>query len=68
MDPARSMLIHAVLPDSLWPYAVRNDVGIRNRVPHSTTKATPFEMLTNARPNPKNVRVFGCAAFALRMS
>jgi hypothetical protein len=43
-------------------------VGIRNGVPHSTTKETPFEMLTGARPNLKNVRVFGCASFSLRMS
>jgi hypothetical protein len=42
MDPARSMLIHAGLPESLWPFAVKSVVAVRNRVPHSTTKATPL--------------------------
>jgi hypothetical protein len=28
----------------------------------------PFELLTGARPSLKNIRVFGCAAFVLRMS
>jgi hypothetical protein len=67
MDPARSMLIHAGLPESLWPFAVKIVVVVRNRVPHSATKSTPFEMLTGARPSLKNIRVFGCAAFELRM-
>jgi hypothetical protein len=68
MDPARStMLIHAGLPDTLKPFAVKNVVKVRNRLPHSTTKTTPFEMLTGARPNLKSVRVFGCAAFPWRM-
>jgi hypothetical protein len=67
MDPARSMLIHAGLPESLWPFAAKTVVAVRNRMPHSTTKATPFELLTGARPSLKNIRVFGCAAFVLRM-
>jgi hypothetical protein len=31
------------------------------------TNLTPFEMLTGERPSLKNIRVFGCAAFVLRM-
>jgi Reverse transcriptase (RNA-dependent DNA polymerase) len=67
MDPERSMLIHAGLQESLWPLAVKNFVVVRNRVPHIATKSTPFELLTGARPSLKNIRVFGCAAFVLRM-
>jgi hypothetical protein len=55
------------LPESLWPFAVKSVVAVRNRVPHSTTKATPFELLTGARPSLKNIPVFRCAAFVLRM-
>jgi hypothetical protein len=67
MDPARSMLIHAGLPESLWPFFVKSVTVVRNRVPHSAIKSTPFELLTGACPSLKNIRVFGCAAFVLRM-
>jgi hypothetical protein len=32
-----------------------------------TTRATSFELLTGGRPSLKNIRVFRCAAFVLRM-
>jgi hypothetical protein len=67
MDPARSMLIHAGLSESLWSFAVKSVVVVRNRMPHSATKLKPFELLTGERPSLKNIRVFGCAAFLLRM-
>jgi transposase InsO family protein len=63
MDPARSMLIHAGLPESLWPFAVKTVVAVRNRMQHSTTKATPFELLTGARPSLKGL----CVAHAAKL-
>jgi hypothetical protein len=67
MDPKRSMLIHAVLPESLWPFDVKSSVVVRNRVLHSAIKLTPVELLTGARSSLKNIRVFGCASLVLRM-
>jgi len=34
---------------------------------HSTTGKTPFSILKNERPNLKNIRVFGCKAYVLRL-
>ena len=66
-DYTRSMLIHADLPISLWPYAVKHVVLIRNRVAHSTTKVTPYSLLVGKRPTLKHVRVFGCTAYVLKL-
>ena len=66
VEPARCMLIQAGLPTSLWPFAVANVVQVRNRMLHSTTKATPHQLLTGQRPSLKYMRVFGCAAYVLR--
>ena len=66
VEPARCMLIQAGLPTSLWPFAVANVVQVRNRMLHSTTKATPHQLLTGQRPSLKRMRVVGCAAYVLR--
>jgi len=65
-DASRSMLIQANLPTCLWPFAVKHVVYVRNRVAHSTTNQTPYSLVTGEKPNLKNVRVFGCAAFVFK--
>lgn len=66
-DAARSILIQANLPACLWPFALKHVIYVRNRVQHSTLKTSPFESITGTRPNLKNVRVFGCKAYVLRL-
>eukprot|EP00171_Calliarthron_tuberculosum_P009110 IDg9110t1 len=56
VEPARSMWIQANLPHCLWPYAVKNVVSVRNRLPHSATRRTPHELVTGLRPSLKNTR------------
>lgn len=65
-DSSRSMLIQGDLPTRLWPFAVKHVVYGRNRVLHSTTKKTPYSLVTGGKPSLKNIRVFGCAAYVLK--
>ena len=65
-DASRSLLLQAKLPTSLWPYAVKYVVFVRNRVQHSTTKATPHLLVNGQKPSLKHARVFGCAAYVLK--
>lgn len=67
VEAARSLLIQAELPLCLWPYALKHVVHVRNRVPHSTIKDTPHMVMTGNRPSLKNVKVFGCTAYVLRL-
>eukprot|EP00171_Calliarthron_tuberculosum_P002470 IDg2470t1 len=67
VESARSMLIQANLPHCLWPFAIKNVVSVRNRLPHSAMKRTPHETITGSRPSLKHFRVFGCAAYVLQL-
>lgn len=67
MDAARSLLIQADLPVCLWPFAVKQVLFVRNRVPHSATGQPPITLLKGERPELKHVRVFGSAAFVLQL-
>ena len=67
VEPARSMLCQAGLPECFWPYAVRQAVFVRNRVRHSTIDASPYYLVTGKKPSLKHLRVFGCAAYVLRL-
>lgn len=40
----------------------------RYRVPHSITGITPFFLVIDSTPSLNNVRVFGCAAFVLKVN
>ena len=66
-DASRSMLIQANLPTCLWPFAVKQVAYIRNRVKHSTTNKPPYLTITGERPDLKYARVFGCAAYVLKL-
>lgn len=66
MESARSMLNHANLPKIFWAEAVATAVFLKNRVVTSLIKeATPYERWNGRKPNLKNLRVFGCSAYAL---
>ena len=60
------MLIQADLPTELWPFAMKNVVYIKNRVPHSTTGSVPFELLRGSKASLTYAKVFGCMAYVLR--
>jgi len=54
MDPARSMLKHAGMPNILWAEAVCTALYITNRLPsraHPNPKSTPFERWMRTKPN-----------------
>lgn len=67
VEAALALLIQADLPSCLWTFAIKHVVHVRNRVPHATINKTPYSVLTKKKPSLKHVRVFGCAAFVLRI-
>lgn len=66
-EGARALLIQANLPHCLWPFALKYVCFVRNRVPHGTVGETPYSIVTGKRPDLKNLRVFGCRAYGLRL-
>lgn len=67
VEAALSLLIQANLPSCLWPFALKYAISIRNRIPHSTVRATPYSIVTGDRPSLGMVRVFGCTAYMIRL-
>ena len=67
IEASRSLLIQANLPSSLWPFALKHVVYVRNRIPHSAIKSTAFEVVHGTKPSLKDIRVFGCSAYVLRL-
>ena len=61
---ARSMLLHASLPQQFWAEAVNTAVYLHNRSPTVALKdKTPYECWYSSKPNVSNLRVFGCLSF-----
>ena len=60
----RCVLHAADLGPEYWSFALIHAAFIKNRVPHSYIKKTPFEALTGTKPNLSNLRTFGCRIFA----
>ncbi|MBW0547306.1 hypothetical protein O181_087021 [Austropuccinia psidii MF-1] len=60
---ARTSLIAANLPSSLWTYAFRHAVWIFNRTLHSDSKRTPYQLVGSHKPSMIQLRVFGAKAF-----
>ena len=57
LDPALSMLKHAVMPNKLWAEAVSTAVYIKNRLPSQTLpNSTPVERWTRKKPNISHLR------------
>ena len=63
-DMARCLLINSEVPKSLWTYAVKCAVYIRNRCFNLRTGKTPFEVFTGKKPNLSNMHVFGSKCHA----
>lgn len=62
------MIIQAVLPICLWLFALKHANCVLIRIQHSTADAAPSYHFTKERPAIKYIRVFGCAAYVLRLS
>ena len=64
IESARSMLLHASLPQQFWAEAVNTAVYLHNRSPRVALKdKTPYECWYGSKPNVSNLRVFGCLSF-----
>jgi hypothetical protein len=67
LDPARSMLKHAGMPNKLWAEAVSTAVYIKTQLPSRFLphpNSTPFETWMRKKPDISHLRTFGCLAFA----
>lgn len=66
IEMAKSLLIHANLPEFLWAEAVQTAAYLRNRCPTKVLNGgTPFELWKGRRPSVKHLRTFGSRVFAL---
>lgn len=63
-EMARCLLISANLDKRFWPYAVMTATYIRNRCYNSCIKQTPYQALTQKKPNISNMAIFGTECFA----
>ena len=65
VETVRSMLADAKLPQKFWAEALSTAVYLRNRSPTKAVKGmTPFESWMGEKPMVKDLRVFGCTAYA----
>jgi transposase InsO family protein len=63
---ARCLRIAAHLPANLWPEIVQAAVYLNNRTPkRQLSWKTPYEALTQSKPNLSHLRVYGCRAYPL---
>ena len=60
-DAARTMMLHANLPDSFWAKAMVQACEIYNMLPHESTGKTPYEVFWEMPPfSLDRYKVFGC--------
>jgi hypothetical protein len=60
---ARTFMVLARLPGTLWPLAMKQVTFIFNRIVHDGAKKTPYELCMGTQPSLDMVRVFGCQAY-----
>ena len=60
----RCMLHSANLGPGYWSYALTHAVYILNRMPHSSINKSPYEAMTELKPDLTNLRIFGSRACA----
>lgn len=59
------MIFDARLPTSYWGYAVQTAAYLKHRTPSECTqRLSPYELLYKQKPDLKNLKVFGCTAYA----
>ena len=60
----RCLLHTADLGPEYWSFALLHAVYIKNRIPHTAIKCTPYEVITGSQPDLTNLRTFGCRIYA----
>ena len=65
LEMARALKLQAGVPDQLWGDCVLAAAHITNRLPTPTLKnKSPYEVLTNTKPNYDLLKTFGCFVIA----
>ena len=66
MEAAKSMLIHAKLPNLLWAEAVSTASYLRNRMVTTAlqSKFTPYQLWFGKKPDLRHIRAFGCVVYS----
>ena len=59
----RCILHAADLGPEYWSFALLHSVYIKNRLPHTFIKMTPYEAITSVKPDLTNLRTFGCRVY-----
>jgi hypothetical protein len=54
------------IPLFLWPHLIQSIVHIKNRTYNSIIKKTPYEAITNKKPDISYIRVLGSLAYCLK--
>ncbi|MBW0541760.1 hypothetical protein O181_081475 [Austropuccinia psidii MF-1] len=60
---ARTSLIAANLPATLWPWAFKHAVWILNQSLHADERRTPYEIISGMKPSLHLLRIFGAKAY-----
>jgi len=61
---AKSMLFESRLPEKFWGFAIETACYLRNRLPVSYGRKTPYEKLFGKKPDICHLKVFGCLVFS----
>ncbi len=65
-EMGRCMIVESVLPKQLWPYAVQTAAMVRNRCFNRRTGQTPYESLTDKKPNVSKMQKFGSVCYTYK--
>ena len=63
-EMGRCLIIESKLPKQLWSYAIMTAAYIRNRCYQQRTKQTPYNMMTNRKPDISNMHPFGTICYS----
>ena len=65
-EMGRCILVESKLPKQLWHYAVQTAAIVRNRCYSRRTVQTPYQMLTDKKPNISKMQKFGSVCYTYR--
>lgn len=65
-EMGRCMLVESKLPKQLWHYAVQTAAIVRNRCYSRRTGQTPYQMLTEKKPNVSKMQKFGSVCYTYK--
>ena len=64
VETGLTLLSHASLPLTFWPYAFSTAVYLINRMPTPTLNlSTPFELIFKTKPNYAKLKIFRCLCY-----